>query len=177
MNLSKEDNCIWFVNCPQKSVKNCCSEQILAQLVHTSNPQFKVKVPNVTKQSGNYECGLFAFACITYLAHGLDPSLFVFHQETMRNHFIQCSYRKPIHNSVSNNQEKKAVNDGQYTIAIDVLPLALSRWWIKDGNYFVIALVASSIIWLNCLKQDSKRKPMLKTQKWYCCTWICCILE
>ena len=24
------------------------------------------------------------------------------------------------------------------TIAIDVLPLALSRWWIKDGSYFVL---------------------------------------
>ena len=59
---------------------------------------------------------LVAIACITHLAHGLDPSLFVFHLETMRNHFIQCiaSYRKPILNSVSNNQEKKAVSDGQY---------------------------------------------------------------
>ena len=66
------------------------------------------------KQSGSYNYGLFAIAYITHLAHGCDPSLFVFHQEAMRNHFIQCSYRKPIHNSVSNNQEKKAVSDGQY---------------------------------------------------------------
>ena len=147
MNLSKEDNCIWFVNCPQKSVKNCCSEQILAQLVHTSNPQFKVKVPNVTKQSGNYECGLFVFACITHLAHGLDPSLFVFHQETMRNHFIQWCYRKQsitLFPTIKRRRQSVMAN----TIAIDVLPLALSRWWIKDGSgYFVIALVASSIIW------------------------------
>jgi len=30
--------------------------QILAQLVHTKNSQFTVKIPNVTKQSGKYDC-------------------------------------------------------------------------------------------------------------------------
>ena len=111
--------------------------QKLAQLVHTSNPQFTVKIPNVTKQSGSYECGLFAIACITHLAHVIDPSLFVFHQEAMRNHFIQCSYRKPIHNSVSDNQEKKAVSDGQYhcywCISASAVQMMDQRWYL----YFV----------------------------------------
>jgi len=55
--------------------------QISGQLVHTKNSQFTVKIPNVMKQSGKYDCGLFSIAYITHLAHGLDSSLFVFNQE------------------------------------------------------------------------------------------------
>ena len=87
MNLVNEDIIVYDSSSTKISDK---AAHILAQLVYTRNPQFTDKVPSVTKQSGSYECGLFAIAYITHLAYGLDPSLFVFHQEAMRSHFIKC---------------------------------------------------------------------------------------
>ena len=69
-------------------------------------------------------------------------------------------YRKSIHNSVSNNQEKKAVSDGQYHCYWCILLLPLSRWWMKGGSYFALAVVASGIIWTvwNKIERESNVK-------------------
>ena len=55
-----------------------------------------MRVANVTKQSGSSDCGLYAIAYITHLAFGLDPSLFVFRQESLRGHFIWCLENKML---------------------------------------------------------------------------------
>ena len=41
-------------------------------------------------QSGGYDCGLFAIAFATALVYGNQPGHFIFHQEKMRAHLIQC---------------------------------------------------------------------------------------
>ena len=161
MNLSKED-IIVYDSLSTKVSEN--TAQILAQLVHTSNPQFTVKAPNVTKQSGSYECGLFAIAYITHLAHGLDPSLFVFHQEAMRNHFIQCIESQSITPFPTIKKRRQSVMAN--TVVIDVYCYCRCP---DDGSKMVLCDGACGQWYhLNCLKQDRKGKPMLKTQKWYC---------
>ena len=41
-------------------------------------------------QVGSYDCGLFAIAYITGIAHGIEPARFVFEQSNMRRHLYQC---------------------------------------------------------------------------------------
>ena len=41
-------------------------------------------------QVGGSDCGLFAIAVITAIAHGEDPSQLQFKQEDMRDHLLHC---------------------------------------------------------------------------------------
>ena len=63
---------------------------ILAKMITTDRPYFTVRVANITKQSGESDCGVYAIAFITHIASGLDPSLCVFDQVKMREHLTKC---------------------------------------------------------------------------------------
>ena len=56
----------------------------------TKNKYFTVGIANVNKQSGDNDCGLFAAAYITSIAHGQDPSSIVYNQGLMREHLLTC---------------------------------------------------------------------------------------
>ena len=42
------------------------------------------------KQEGHRDCGLFAIATATLLAHGCDPTSYKFKQPAMRKHLLDC---------------------------------------------------------------------------------------
>ena len=45
---------------------------------------------NIPKQSGSKDCGVYAIAIITALAHGENPATIKFKQDTMRPHLVHC---------------------------------------------------------------------------------------
>ena len=45
---------------------------------------------HVARQDGSNDCGLFAIAYATELAHGRDPAKVVYSQKEMRSYFIKC---------------------------------------------------------------------------------------
>jgi len=47
-------------------------------------------LPPCAKQSGGYDCRLFAIAFCTGLAHGFDVSKVGFIQQAMQNHLMKC---------------------------------------------------------------------------------------
>ena len=49
-----------------------------------------VSIPNVQAQKGGTDCGLFAIANMTALAHGQDPSVIHYYQSKMKVHLITC---------------------------------------------------------------------------------------
>ncbi len=49
-----------------------------------------VDICHVDRQEGNNDCGLYAIAYATDLAHGRDPSRVVYSQDEMRKHLIEC---------------------------------------------------------------------------------------
>ena len=51
---------------------------------------------SVVKQSGYTDCGLFAIAISTALAHGLHPTGLHFRREDMRSHLCECLETKAI---------------------------------------------------------------------------------
>ena len=50
----------------------------------------QVVVKEGPRQEGYRDCGLFAIATATLLAHGSDPTCCVFEQPAMRKHLLQC---------------------------------------------------------------------------------------
>ena len=120
------------------------------QLVHTTNSQFKFPMSPNSQEVKNVACLRSIVVCIP--------------RPRSNEKSFYSVYRKPIHNSVSNNQGKKAVSDGQYRC----------NCRCPDNGSKTVLCEGACGQWyhLNCLKQDRKGKPMLKTQKWYCCSCI-----
>ena len=50
----------------------------------------KYHVANISKQKGGKDCGVYAIAISTLLVNKLDPEMFTFVQEEMREHLIEC---------------------------------------------------------------------------------------
>ena len=48
----------------------------------------------ITKQVGSNDCGLYAIAVATLLAHDVDPTTVIFEQNEMRSHLAECFMRQ-----------------------------------------------------------------------------------
>ena len=83
---------------------------LLSQLVFTKNKYFTVGIANVNKQSGDNDCGLFAAAYITSIAHGQDPSSIVYNQGLMREHLLTCLETNRINGPISDYQGEKSAS-------------------------------------------------------------------
>jgi hypothetical protein len=71
------------------------AEDIISFLL-SQNSFLKVNVNCVTlpKQTGTTDCGLYAIAIATSIAHNIDPNTQVFQQNEMRHHLINCIENK-----------------------------------------------------------------------------------
>lgn len=136
---------------------------LLSQLVHTSNPHFTVRIANVTKQSGGSECGLYALAYVTYLAFGLDPTLFVFNSDLMRNHLVNCIENKKMQPFPTVRERRHLM--GTSIVVIDVYchcrcPDTGSKMVCCDGK-------CRQWYHFDCLSPTAQ-VVTLKKRKWYC---------
>ena len=66
------------------------SKTQIASILATKEPAIKLKYIDVQMQSGQSDCGIFAIAFATALAHGLQPVNHIFQQNAMRNHLLNC---------------------------------------------------------------------------------------
>ena len=71
------------------------SEELLRQLttIYSPDPDITptIKQYNITAtQRGSVDCGIFALAYATELAHCTNPAMFVYNQESFRPHLLQC---------------------------------------------------------------------------------------
>lgn len=65
-----------------------------------------------TKSSRGSDCGLFAIAFAVSLCLGMNPSKFIYDQEKMRRHLIECLESQKFSNfpfSINTNWKKKKV--------------------------------------------------------------------
>ncbi len=74
------------------SVSSCVKKQIAA-LLAPGQEKIALKHMDVQMQSGSYDCGLFVIAYATALVHGEHPGKFLFNQDSMREHLMQCIER------------------------------------------------------------------------------------
>ena len=75
------------------SMYPCVSDIVkrqIAALLATKEKEIKLKFVDVQKQSGGYDCGLFAIAFATSLVYGVQPGNVRYDQPKMRKHLCQC---------------------------------------------------------------------------------------
>uniref|UniRef100_A0A1X7V3B4 Ubiquitin-like protease family profile domain-containing protein n=1 Tax=Amphimedon queenslandica TaxID=400682 RepID=A0A1X7V3B4_AMPQE len=66
------------------------AETVICNLFQVGKQKPKIKVMNCQKQIGGMDCGLFAVAFITSIAHGQEPAKLQYLQDEMRNHLVKC---------------------------------------------------------------------------------------
>ena len=87
------------INCPQNEVKvydslfqylDRESIQLVEILFQCDGIDSQIKMSQCRKQMGAKDCGVFAIAFATAIAHGLNPSRQNFNQQAMRGHLVDC---------------------------------------------------------------------------------------
>ena len=63
--------------------------ELVTNLFGTEDSSF-VCIPKMQVQTGGTDCGLFAIAYMTSLAHGDNPFIICYEQIKMRAHLIEC---------------------------------------------------------------------------------------
>ena len=86
---AKDDAEVCIYDSMYPSVSTIVKSQIAA-LLATKNKEIKMRFMDVQKQSGGYDCGVFAIAFATALAHGFNPGKYLFNQHVMWKHLLKC---------------------------------------------------------------------------------------
>ena len=58
--------------------------------------QITIVMKKLQRQDGSADCGLFAIAVMTSLAHKEDPSTVTYDQSKMRHHLLECFSTKLV---------------------------------------------------------------------------------
>ncbi len=72
------------------SVERSTKMQI-ASIMHTSEKRIHLNIPNKQYQKGSSDCGLFAIAYATDIAHGNDPIGYRYKQDLHFLDYLKCS--------------------------------------------------------------------------------------
>ena len=128
------------INCLENTVKVYDSayrglpqeeEMIVASLVSITCNELWVIFPNVALQTNEYNCGLYAIANATALAHGIDPKTQIFIPRLMREHLYKCIEEKhlgPFPVTISQSRRNPIKKD---------VELPLSHAWHADNVYIL----------------------------------------
>ena len=73
-----------FYNCDEET------ECIITNLFQCGSKKIRVKVARSQKQKGATDCGVYAIAFATAIAHGINPSKLKLKQGDMRAHLVRC---------------------------------------------------------------------------------------
>lgn len=87
-------------------------ELVVTSLVKVRSKVLKVKFPKVAQQTNGNDCGLYAIANATALAHGLDPSTQVYIPREMRDHLFMClenRHLEPFPVTKGSNSRRKVI--------------------------------------------------------------------
>jgi hypothetical protein len=114
---------------------------------------------NTPKQGGSTDCGLYAIAIATALAHGEDPSHLVFHQQDMRSHLIDCLSNKKLLLFPVLKKQQRILKKVQDTVTLYLCPVC------KETDYGDPMVCCDKC---NNWFHDFCVPPYDKSQSWYC---------
>ena len=66
------------------------TKEQIASLIFCDNKEISIDIPDVQKQQGGSDCGLFALAFTTSLCANNSPSEISYIQHQFRNHLVSC---------------------------------------------------------------------------------------
>ena len=98
-----------FDSLKAKPTKNLQSQLFKVYKECVQSGKMKIKYQNVCCQEGYSDCGLFAIAFATDIAHGNNPEKIDYHQQKMRTHLLECfksNFMSPFPRSSSLCQRK-----------------------------------------------------------------------
>ena len=91
----------------------------------------------IQNQVGGSDCGLFAIAFAVSICLGMNPSKFIYDQENMRRHLIECIENQKFSNfpfSVNTNWKKKKVTKKRERIYTAFVAVSMIVKWYNASS-------------------------------------------
>ena len=140
------------------------TEVIISKLLN-SNTNIEVKIMTISRQTGSSECGLYAIAIATAIAFALDPASFVFRQEDMRAHIVECFEKgKMSHFPVT--KTRRHTSQVEKVITIFICPRCKKT---DDGTQMVQCESCFNWYHGSCVSTSNYDEQ----ENWYCDLCIC----
>ena len=119
---------------PSYSAGSYTLRKQIASILKTPDSSFQIRFPDVQRQSGGSDCGLFAIAFAVALCFGSDPHLLSFDQQKMRDHLLDC-FVKEILNSFPSSSKPRRLARRRVAAIKDVKVYCLCRLpWVKTDR-------------------------------------------
>ena len=81
---------------------------VIARMVKCEDEELMVKLMPVKHQANGNDCDLFALACATDFAEGIDPSERYYEEKALRNHLLQCFRNNEINQFLQEDMSVKS---------------------------------------------------------------------
>ena len=81
---------------------------VIARMVKCEDEELMVKLMPVKHQANGNDCDLFALACATDFAEGIDPSERYYEEKALRNHLLQCLRNNEINQFLQEDMSVKS---------------------------------------------------------------------
>ena len=134
----------------------CTKAQIASSTIDkTPKKHITVRFANTNKQAGENDCGVFATTYCAALAHGENPSTFVYDQKVTRNHLVRCLEDGAIQPFPVIRQKRIGVPN---TITIDVFCCCRNT---DDGTKMVLCNKCKEWYHLSCISSTVKKGKKL----------------
>ena len=89
-------------------------------------------IPQVQRQCGSNDCGVFAIAFALHAALGHCVGDITFDQSKMRNHLLQCFKTRKLTPSPTVDKKARKRAESCYEVKVDVFCTCMMQWRIQD---------------------------------------------
>jgi len=136
--------------------------QIISHLLNTDKDTLSVSIMDVGKQFGAADCGLYAIATLTCLAHDKDPCITVFQKEELRPH-LQGILETGIVREFPSSQRRKRRSR---ILTTEVFEIHCICRMPDDGSKMVCCDECS--VWFHATCVDYVEENSNNNKTWYC---------
>lgn len=148
------------------SAVNVNSTMQAASIVLSEREYIEFRVKYFQRQTGSRDCGLFAIAAVTSLCHGKEPSMLLFDQTKLREHFVRCVREGQL-------TEFPVVSTNRKTTTTVVERKRVNlhcECRLPDNGQEKMAQCSTCKKWFHksCLKIPEKVFENKKTARWHC---------
>ena len=148
--LNSDKDVVYYYDSVYSSI-SLITQQVIVNLLKPTG-SLTVKIKNVCKQIGGKDCGLYALAFCTDLAHGHNPCSRVYNQQDMRYHLKSCLEEGKL-TPFPISKRRRLITEDEATVMIEICPVCILS---DDGDMMVFCEICHRWYHKRCVPPFNK---------------------
>ena len=145
--LNCEKDIVHYYDSAYSSI-SLLTQQVIVNLLKPTG-SLTVKIKNVCKQKGSIDCGLYALAFCSDLAHGHKPCLRVYSQQDMRYHLKSCLEVGKL-TPFPTSKRRRLITEDEAIVIVEICPVCMLS---DDGDMMVFCEICRRWYHQRCAPQ------------------------